>query len=133
MKTYMLAIIALFALSGFVQAEPIVQTLVVQPQALPGQKFRASENSQRLSAGTYVISLAMPAGVTVSVNLDVPGPDLTVIKNAKAGEDYKIVIEPKTIPEITPPFTGARGIYFGDLKGATEPVSVKLTIKKIKA
>jgi hypothetical protein len=67
------------------------------------------------------------------VNLDIAGPDPTVITNAKAGGKYTIVVEPKTIPESKPAFMGSRGIYFGDLKGATGPVSIKLILKKIQA
>ena len=80
MKSPILAIVALLSLIGITQAQDIEQTIVVQPQPLPGQRFRASENSQMLAAGIYLLSLEMPAGVTVSENLDVPGPDPTIIK-----------------------------------------------------
>ena len=130
MKATILAILALLTVIGVTQAQDIEQTIVVQPQPLPGQRFRASENSQMLAHGTYLISLEMPAEVTVSVNLDIPGPDPTVIRNAKAGEKYTIVVEPKTIPESKPAFMGSRGMYFGDLRGATGPISIKLIIKK---
>jgi hypothetical protein len=133
MKAQIYTILALFTLIGFTHAKEMEETIVVQPQPLPGQQFRASENSHMLAAGTSLRSLEMPVGVTVSVNLDVPGPDPTVITNAKAGETYTISIEPKTLPESKPAFMGSRGIYFGDLKGATGPVSLKLIIKKINA
>jgi hypothetical protein len=133
MKAQIHTILALFTLIGFTHAKEIEETIVVQPQPLPGQQFRASENSHMLAAGTYLLSLEMPAGVTVSVNLDIAGPDPTVITNAKAGGKYTIVVEPKTIPESKPAFMGSRGIYFGDLKGATGPVSIKLILKKIQA
>ena len=130
MKATILALLALLTVIGVTQAQDIEQTIVVQPQPLPGQRFRASENSPMLAHGTYLISLEMPAGVTVSVNLDIAGPDPTVITNAKAGGKYTIVVEPKTIPESKPAFMGSRGMYFGDLKGATGPISIKLIIKK---
>src|SRR6478736_3291027 len=129
MKSPILAIIALLSLIGITHAQDIEQTIVIQPQPLPGQRFRASENSQMLAAGIYLLSLEMPAGVTVSVNLDVPGPDPTIIKNAKAGNTYTIKIEPKPIPDSK--VTGSRGIYFGELKGASGPLSIKLNVKKI--
>jgi hypothetical protein len=132
MKAQIYTILALFTLIGLTYAQDIEQTIVVLPRPLAGQQFRASENSQMLAAGSYLLSLEMPAGVTVSVNLDVPGPDPTIIKNAKAGEKYKLVVEPKTVPESKPPFMGSRGVYFGDLKGSTGPVSIKLKIEKIK-
>jgi hypothetical protein len=133
MKAQIYTFLALFTLIGFTHAKEIQETIVVQPQPLSGQQFRASENSHMLPAGTYLILLEMPAGVTVSVNLDVPGPDPTVITNAKAGEKYTIVIESKTIPESKPSFMGSRGIYFGDLKGAKGSVPIKLIIKKVNA
>jgi hypothetical protein len=129
MKALILAIVTLLGLIGITHAQDIEQTIVVHPQPLPGQKFRASENSQMLAAGIYLLSLEMPAGVTVSVNLDVPGPDPTVIKNAKAGETYTVKIESIPIPDSK--VTGSRGIYFGELKGASGLVSIKLKAKKI--
>ena len=90
MKATILTILALLTVTGFTQAQDIEQTIVVQPQPLPGQRFRASENSQMLAAGIYLLSLEMPAGVTVSVNLDVPGPDPTIIKDAKAGNTSQL-------------------------------------------
>ena len=128
MKATILTILALLTVIGVTQAQDIEQTIVVQPQPLPGQRFRASENSQMLAAGIYLLSLEMPAGVTVSVNLDVPGPDPTIIKNAKAGNTYTITIEPKPIPDSK--VTGSRGIYFGELKGASSPVSITLGAKR---
>jgi hypothetical protein len=129
MKATILTIIALLSWIGFTQAEDMEETIVVQPQPLPGQQFRASENSRMLAHGTYLISLEMPAGVTVSVYLDVPGPDPTVIKNAKAEETYKVEIEAKPIPGSK--VTGSRGIYFGELQGASGPVPIKLKAKQI--
>ena len=128
MKATILAILASLTVIRFTRAQDIEQTIVVQSQPLPGQRFRASENSQMLAHGTYLISLEMPAGVTVSVNLDVPGPDPTVIKNAKGGETYKIAIDAKPIPDSK--VTGSRGIYFGELKGASGPVPIKLKVKQ---
>jgi hypothetical protein len=129
MKATILTLLALLTAIGFTQAQDIEQTIVVQPQPLPGQRFRASENSQMLAQGTYLISLEMPAGVTVSVNLDVPGPDPTVIKDAKARETYKVRIESKPIPDSK--VTGSRGIYFGDLKGASGPVPIKVKVTQV--
>ena len=129
MKATILTILALLTAIGFTQAQDIQQTIVVQARPLPGQRFRASENSPMLAQGTYLISLEMPAVVAVSVNLDVPGPDPTVIKDAKAGETYKVRIEPKPIPDSK--VTGSRGIYFGDLKGASGPVSIKVKATQV--
>jgi hypothetical protein len=128
MKAHILILIALLSLIGFTYAQEIEQTIVVQPQPLPGQQFRASENSQILPHGTYVISLDMPAGATVSVNLDLPGPDPTIIKNARVGDTYKIVIEAKPIPDSK--VMGSRGLYFGELKGANAPVPITLRAKR---
>ena len=65
---------------------------------------------------------------SVSVNLDLPGPDPTIIKNARLGDTYKVVVESKPIPDNK--VMGSRGIYFGELKGASSPVSITLRAKR---
>jgi hypothetical protein len=129
MKARFLAAVALLGLVVSARAQEIEQAIVVQPQPFPGQRFRASENSQVLTQGTYLVSFEMPVGVTVSVNIDVPGPDPTVIMNAQAGKAYKFEVEAKPIPGSS--LTGSRGLYFGDLKGSSAPVTIKLKAKKI--
>jgi hypothetical protein len=50
-----------------------------------------------VNAGVYYRFSSSAHGLSPVVIPEVTAaPDLTVIKNAKAGEDYKIVIEPKT-------------------------------------